>query len=232
MKYIHLPLALILLIPAIAIANTGDATMTPLQNAQELRSHLKSLKSLSFTFVQRTAGQMTGRPRNASGKAYFAREESNSKMRWDYQTPDKQVILNDGDTLTLYFEKLNQMIITSADSLQNDITYIFFSGEGNIEDDFIISGDYNYQPGDTSPENSFKVIKLSPRSETSQIKSIQLWVSSIQEIKRIEIRDNFDTVTLLTISNVEKDTLFENGTLKEKNLFAFTPPEGTELIHQ
>jgi len=199
--------------------------------AHTLRAHLNGLSSLRFVFTQRTMGQMSGRPRQASGEAFFVKTDGGSKMRWNYTAPDRQVIISDGKTLQMYFEKLNQLILAPAESLQEDITYSFFTGEGNIEDTFLVAdGLEDGEPSAT--DNAYEVIKLTPKSPTTQIQNIRLWITNKTEIKRIEIRDTFETLTMLNLSSTEENTLIENGSLKIKDLFTFTPPEGTEIIQQ
>lgn len=216
-------------VPIVTFADSSSDKS--LETAKQLSQHLDSLTSLSFQFTQRTTGQMSGRPRQASGTAYFVKNDNDAKMRWNYSAPDFQVIISDGTTLSMYFEKMNQMIVTPAESLQQDVTYSFFTGSGNIEADFLI------QPGTEETEqgsynHGFEVIKLIPRAPTSQTKDIRLWVTNSSQIKRIEIRDNFDTITLLNISNIEENTLVKDGVLTNTALFDFTPPEGTEIINQ
>ncbi len=211
-----------------ALSATEDEK--PLQIAQQLADHLSSLDSLSFTFTQRTMGQMSGRPRQASGQAYFAKTDEGAKVRWNYQTPDSQVILSDGTTLIMYFSNLNQMIVAPADTLQQDITYSFFTGQSDLHHDFIVKE--GPEPEETSEMNDYASILLVPRETRSQIKDIRLWILDTTQIKRIEIRDTFDTVTLLNLSNIKENSLTASGKLIDEDFFQFTPPEGTEIIHQ
>lgn len=217
------------LFPVVAVADSSSDQS--LETAKRLSQHLDSLMSLNFQFTQRTTGQMSGRPRQASGTAYFVKNDNNAKMRWNYSAPDLQVIISDGTTLLMYFEKMKQMIVTPAESLQQDVTYSFFTGSGNIEADFLILPGLE-ETEEESPDNGFEVIKLIPRAPTSQTKDIRLWITPTSQIKRIEIRDNFDTITLLSISNIEENSLVKEGLLINTTLFDFTPPEGTEIINQ
>ncbi len=204
---------------------------TPLQVAQQLREHLGGLSNLSFNFAQRTKGQLSGRARQASGKAYFVKDDKTALMRWDYQAPERQVIVSDGKELSMYFENLNQMIIAPAESLSEDVTYSFFVSKTKIEDDFLVVPgiEANVENGDLA---QFEVIKLIPKSPTSQIKNIRLWVTAVNHIKRIEILDTFDTLTLLNISNIEENSLSLSNKINEKSFFQFDPPQGTEIIRQ
>lgn len=217
------------LLPIVSVADSSSDKS--LETAKHLSQHLDSLTSLSFQFTQRTTGQMSGRPRQASGTAYFVKIDNEAKMRWNYSAPDFQVIISDGKTLSMYFERMKQMIVTPAESLQQDVTYSFFTGSGNIEADFLILSGAEEMEQELY-DHGFEVIKLIPRAPTSQTKDIRLWVTNTSQIKRIEIRDNFDTITLLNISNIEENSLVKDGVLTNTALFDFTPPEGTEIINQ
>ena len=132
----------------------------------------------------------------------------------------------------MYFAKLKQMIITPADSLQQDLTYSFFSGAGDLENDFqILPPDPEVGQTDTD-RDSFKIIKLIPRTPRSQVSTIHVWVTADSLIQRMEIRDSFDTVTILNFSTIKVDSLVSENAQALDALFSFTPPEGTEIIHQ
>jgi len=217
-----------------AAAETGS---TPLNAARQLKERLETLSSLHFQFSQRTEGQMSGRIRTAQGEAYFIKNGEEAKMRWDYLTPERQIIISDGSRLTMYFADLNQMIIAPADSLQQDITYTFFTGTRSIEEDFVVrkgeknSGN-NESSGQTNTPPTTQIVKLLPKSPESQVKSIRLWIVAKSMIKRIEIIDKFDTITTLDISNVEENSLTNGSDAVDDDFFNFTPPKNTEIIRQ
>ena len=48
----------------------------------------------------------------------------------------------------------------------------------------------------------------------------------------MEIRDSFDTTTILNFSNIKVDSLIGENPQSLDALFTFVPPEGTEIIHQ
>lgn len=207
------------------------AELSALEIARSLSDQLSRLDSLRFTFTQTTSGQLSGRTRQASGQAYFVREGETTRMRWNYQPPERQVIISDGEMLTMYFENLKQMIIAPADRLQQDVTYSFFTGKKDIEDEFIV------QPAIVEADSfeelrDSEVIKLIPKSFDSQISDIRLWITGDRQLKRIEIIDNFETVTILNLNEIEENSLTRNGELIDKNLFVFEPPQGTEIIRQ
>ncbi|MEA3467418.1 MAG: outer membrane lipoprotein carrier protein LolA [Thermodesulfobacteriota bacterium] len=220
---------------------SGSATAlaeSPEAVASRLQSRYDKIQSLSFDFIQDTRGQLSGRPKRGRGQAFFVKIPTASKtsdkiqsgkMRWNYSSPDRQVLVSDGKTFSMYFSSLEQMIITPAEALQQDLTYSFFTGSGILVEDFTI-----LPPDQSSATTQDKtaVIKLVPKAKQSQVASIHLWVTDNSLIRRIEMLDHFDTLTVLNFSSLKVNTLdADDGALMEK-LFNFTPPEGTEIIHQ
>jgi len=200
--------------------------------AIRLQSRYDTMASLTFDFIQSTRGQLSGRPKKGRGQAFFVKDtnkkEITGKMRWNYSSPDRQVLVSDGVNFSMYFESLQQMIVSSAKTLQRDLTYSFFTGSGNLLQDFTIL------PPDTRGDNSLQtvVIKMIPNAKQSQVAAIHLWVTKESLIRRIEILDQFDTLTVLNFSNLKVNTLDTTNMDLMLKLFSFTPPEGTEIIHQ
>jgi outer membrane lipoprotein carrier protein len=224
--------ALCIMILAGFAGTAAGSDESPADIGSRLQAKYNKIRSLTFDFNQQTSGQLTGRGGRGSGKAYFLKTGKKSKMLWNYTAPEQQVILSDGATLSMYFAKLKQMIITPADSLQQDLTYSFFSGAGDLENDFQIQPPDPLVGQTDTDRDSFKIIKLVPRTPRSQVSTIHLWVTADSLIQRMEIRDSFDTVTILNFSAIKVDSLLSENAQTVNALFSFTPPEGTEIIHQ
>ena len=212
---------------------------SPEDIAQRLQQTYDQIKSLSFHFSQNTKGELSGRPQQGSGTAWFVKEKKSAgtpgtpgKMRWDYATPEKQILVSDGVKLSMYFAKLEQMIVSPAETMRSDITYSFFTGTGNLLKDFSISApNPEFTPGKEDAGRS-KVIKLTPKENQSQVSEIHLWVTTDSLIQRIDILDHFDTRTTLDLSDLKVNTLAIDNPKAMDALFTYTPPEGTEIIYQ
>lgn len=210
------------------------AESAPLEYPQEIADRVQknydTMQSLSFNFYQDTRGEMTGKPRKASGKAVFYKAEATQRMRWDYFSPDTQVLVSDGTSFSMYFSGLQQMIVTPAKNLETDLTYSFFIGNGSLRNDFHIRpADEDFQ---SENENEFKVIKLIPKVSQSQVQDIHIWVTNTSLIRRFKIRDLFGTITVLNLSDIEVNSLDGIASTDLDSIFSFDPPEGTEIIHQ
>ncbi len=212
--------------PLWAIA--ASSAHSPQEVAAELQKRYDNMSSLAFDFYQHTSGSVTGRPKTGKGHAKFLKQDKKALMRWDYTEPSIQVLTSDGITFSMYFEELNQQIITPAEKLESDITYAFFIGKGKLAKDFeIVEADPHTKeiPIDATEA---QVIKLIPKKRQSQIQDIHIWVTDNALIGRLQIRDHFDTVTTLSFGNMEVDTL----TTVKPGIFRFSPPTDTEIIAQ
>ena len=168
-------LTIILLIFPVGVHGADDIEY-PEEIADRLQARYDKIDSLTFNFTQSTSGEMTGRPRKASGRAAFVKIEGKSYMRWDYTSPDRQVLVSDGELFSMYFAKLEQVIISPAESLDADLTYAFFTGRGVLKKDFHIRPAEEDFQSESNPE--FKVIKLIPKTAQSQVQDIHLWITS------------------------------------------------------
>ncbi|RUM35347.1 MAG: hypothetical protein DSY58_07030 [Desulfobulbus sp.] len=202
----------------------------PEQQVEKIQNLYRSLTSLSFDFNQLT--QNGGRIRKGAGNALFFRPEGHpGVMRWNYTEPDPQVILNDGIKLSIYTKNDNQVIVTSADALQSDITYAFFVGTRNVLDDFtaLPAGDrflFN------NSEKNIQAVRLEPKEPHPQIKVLHLWFDSNFYIQKLIMEDHFGSLTELTFSKIKSNTLDINSPETLSSITRLDLPPGTEVISQ
>ena len=212
---------LFLLLPPAAAQSPG-----PTEIAMRLQNTYEKAANLVADFHQTTAMKFSARQRQGTGSLIFMKP---GRMRWDYMTPDRQILISDGATISMYFEKNAQMIISDArDYLQSDVTYSFFTGSGDILKDFnIVEPDF-----ENNQEDSY-LIKLVPKVSHPQVSSMHAWVNAQTFLlTHLQIIDHFDTVTDLFFINVKIDTDFYGGQPISEKLFVFTPPDNTEIIRQ
>ena len=205
-------------------ANGTDAMAT----AARLQAAYEDTAGLVADFRQHTAMQLNRRSKSGSGTVVFLKP---GHMRWDYMAPDRQILISDGKTIIMYFEKAKQMIVTAArEYIQCDVTYSFFAGSGNIMEDFTISA------GDSTVDDSAgtSLIKLIPKKAHPQISRLYVWVGDDTSlIHRIRMIDHFDTITDLFFDNIKQlHGTDSNGPVIDSELFSFSPPPGTEIINQ
>ena len=194
--------------------------------ALKLQNTYESATNVIADFKQTTTMKFSSRIRRGSGTMIFSKP---GRMRWDYLNPDYQVLISDGRTISMYFEKSNQMIISDAkDYLQSDVTYSFFAGTGDILRDFDVS-----TPDFTNDTKNTFLLRLIPKSSHPQVALIYAWIThDTFLIAHLQIIDHFDTVTDLFFSNIQIDSDHYGDREINEALFTFIPPANTEIIEQ
>lgn len=215
-------LSFLFLLPIQVMAQSLDL----IEIAQKLQYTYEKASSLMADFNQITSVKSSQRIREGSGSMIFLKP---GRMRWDYITPDHQVLTSDGISISMYFEKSNQMIISDArEYLQSDVTYSFFAGTGDILKDFdVVDPDF-----ENMQENSY-LIKLVPKAAHPHVAYIHAWITAeTYLLQHLQIVDHFDTITDLFFENFQIDSGSYGGREITKNLFSYTPPSNTEIIKQ
>lgn len=216
--------------------NTAAAARAtePVEVAKKLQKTYENTTSIQADFYQITTVPMSSRTKKGAGTMVLKKP---GRLRWDYTAPDQQVIICDGESITMYFAKANQMIYAPAkDYIQSDVTYSFFAGTGDILRDFdVLPPSFEDFPEEgmaangvshtnLPPENIY-VIKLVPKEPHPQVDYLHVWIDTKGFFsKRIRIMDLFGSVTDLSFQNIRT-----NQPVKD-DAFNFSPPAGTEVI--
>lgn len=228
-------LLFLLLLPCNGMAgiNTDDS---PQAQALALQKKYQSLTSLTFSFEQITR---TGtRARKGEGDAVFyryrlaagqpAENTTRSVMRWNYIEPDPQIIVSDGETLSIYTAKDKQLIKTPARELESDITYAFFAGTRDLLDDFTVR--QTDQDKTFTTEKELHSLMLTPREPHNQIRDVRVWFDSEGVIHHMVITDHFDSMTELHFTNIQLNSLPAGDSKTLNEIITFNVPPGTEII--
>jgi len=212
---------------------TGHAaSLSAAQQFTALQKKYQQITSLSFDFTQHTSTRL--RSRLGKGNGIFLRlKRSNNTtvMRWNYTEPDPQIILNDGRNLSIYTKNDRQLIVTSAMELNNDITYSFFSGKGNLTEEFIIEppdNRYNF----TLTGIPLHTLRLVPRKPHPRIKAVQLWFDDAFLIHHLILEDHFDSITRLTFTNIQINSIDADDKSLLHDILTLKVPKNTEIINQ
>jgi len=198
-------------------ASKPDALRLSLDEViQKVEKHY-SVSGFTADFSQTSSIKAMEITDSASGRAFFKRS---GKMRWEYETPDRQIIITDAKTLWVFRPEDNQVMIGKAPSF-------FKGGKGFsfLSDMKVIRQKFDMVL-EKETEKGFFVLKLLPREKTYDIVEIFLWIS----------RNTFDVVKILTYNSYGDETriVFNHIQLKEKlddSLFTFKVPEGTEVLN-
>ena len=207
------------------------------QTMRSVQKRYASLQSLEFDFTQITL--TNGRAKEGKGHAVFcrpaekkgeAKAAASGVIRWHYQQPVEQIIVNDGQEMAMYTPEDKQLLITAAGELETDITYTHFTGTKIILDAFEVSPeDTALQPAKPAPPG--KAFLLTPKQPQSQLKRAQIWVNEELTITQVLMEDHFGSLTELAFTALAYNTL--KGSAKElQALVKLELAPGTETIRQ
>ena len=152
----------------------------------------------------------------ASGKAFFKRP---GMMRWEYEEPDRQIIITDSNTLWVYRPEDNQVMIGKSPS--------FFSGGKGasfLSDMKLIRQKFDITFQEKT-EDGYYVLKLIPKEKTPDVSLIYLSISTETfEIVQITTHNSYGDETIIELSHNRFTPELDDS------MFEFQIPEGVEIL--
>jgi outer membrane lipoprotein carrier protein len=193
-------------------AGGGDDPVRPA--LKRLQERYEATRTLTADFKQTVESPTLAGALESRGTVAF---EKPNRMRWEYASPDKQVIIGDGDTLWIYQPDERQVIkakLGAAFQARTPIT--FLAGLGRLERDFVAS---------LEREDAERwVVKLVPRDDTG-IGTLTLTLKKPDAvIDEARIVDPLGTTTRLALSGERRNVSLA------ADQFRFTPPPGVDVV--
>jgi outer membrane lipoprotein carrier protein len=116
--------------PSVADPGPGEALLV----ARRVQERYDRFQDLSADFAQEMRLRAGGQILRSRGRMYFARP---GRMRWEYETPEVQTIVADGEHLWIHQPEDNQVLrapLERAFQSQTPVSFLF--GLARIERDF------------------------------------------------------------------------------------------------
>jgi outer membrane lipoprotein carrier protein len=183
------------------------------QILDRLQRHYRDTRSFSAKFNEEIA--TVGAPkRNRSGAVSFLKP---GRMRWDFEQPEKETIVSDGETVYSYDPDLNQVVETPLkQALKSSSATSFLLGMGNINRDF--KAEFAGTPSPTGPIN----LKLDAKAGGYKIE-IGLDPKTYN-LTTLRLTDQLGDVTKIDFSDIHNNVELPNST------FAFQTPPGADVV--
>lgn len=174
-------------------------------------------RALSADFVQITRSESLGDEQRQRGRVMMMRPR---KMRWDFKSPDNKLFVTDGETMWVWSEAENQVIVYQ-DFADNTVEMAsLLTDLGKLDDLFEIT----LVEDPEKPARNAYVLRLDPQKE-GNVDHILLHLSHRKlEVQKVIIRDEFGTETELQFSRLETNPEVAD------DAFTFSIPEGAEVI--
>jgi outer membrane lipoprotein carrier protein len=177
----------------------------------DLHAFSTQTRTASGSFVQKVQSRSKA-SQPTSGDFVFARP---GKFRWTYTRPYEQVLVADGEKLSIYDKDLNQVTIRKlGDALGSTPAAILF-GTTDL--------DRTFELKDAGTRDGVSWLDASPKEKDSQFQKISIGFRG-GELAAMELRDALGQTTTLEFSNVKRNAAVDPST------FAFTPPKGADVL--
>jgi outer membrane lipoprotein carrier protein len=177
---------------------------------EDLHTFVGQFQSARGEFSQRaTNGQKTTQ---SSGQFVFARP---GKFRWTYQKPYEQVIVADGEKLTIFDHDLNQVTVRKlTDALGSTPAAILF-GDNALDKSFDLK--------DGGSRDGLEWLEATPKSHDTTFARIDIGFRQ-GELASMELHDALGQTTVLVFTNVQRNAPVTADT------FRFVPPPGADVL--
>ncbi len=221
MKKVWKAFALLVVILFVAAAAAQSETMAPAGAPvskdlklvlDRLQRHYHDTNSFKANFNEEIA--TVGAPkRQRQGTVSFRKP---GRMRWEFNDPEKQTIVSDGETLYSYDPDLNQVVETPLkQALKSSSATSFLLGIGNINQDF--------KARFTTPQTTGQ-IDLLLDAKTGGYKIEVGLDPQTYNLIRLTLIDQLGDVTRITFSDID-----DNVELPD-SIFAFNAPAGADIV--
>ena len=186
----------------VAVAESDPALDRILEGMEQKYAN----SSFSATFLQESTIKAMELTDVASGKVYVRHP---GKMRWEYEKPDRQVIITDGYKLWIYRPEDNQVMTGAAPEFFRD-----GKGASFLSDIKLLRQKFDIEFLEEE-KSLFHELKLIPREKNMDVARIRLSVSMSTfygDETRIELLNS------------------KFGMALDEDLFSFKIPEGVDVL--
>ncbi len=178
----------------------------------KLHRFLETTKTLRADFAQIVVAKNGKRPQQSVGIMMISRP---GKFRWQIEKPYSQLLVGDGEKIWMYDPDLRQVTVKKMDAALGSTPAALLVGSNSLEKNFNLR--------ELGERDGMEWLEATPRSADSGFEKLQLGFSG-DELKAMELFDNFGQTTSLAFTNVQLNPALP------ATQFRFTPPAGADVI--
>ena len=178
----------------------------------DLRAFAAQTRTAKGSFTQRVTSRTRTASQPTSGDFVFARP---GRFRWAYTKPYEQLLVADGEKLSIYDKDLNQVTVRKlGDALGSTPAAILF-GSSDLDKSFALK--------DVGVRDGVAWLEATPKSRDTAFEKVSIGFRN-GELAAMELRDALGQVTMLDFADVERNPKVDAST------FAFVPPKGADVL--
>jgi len=219
-------LLLALLLPAAAVTAApepgwGQTAQAP--TAQDIAARVQNFynqtKTFQADFKQDYLIKMHDKKQTSEGHVIF---EKPGRMSWKYDEPNGNRVVSDGRELKVYDAQNQQMFEQPVDKSQYPAALSFLMGQGELTSSF----DLRLLDAKQMKFEDGYVLEGTPKDPTPAYQKVLLYVDAqTSQVRRVLILDAQGNRNRFDFNNPIVNTPVS------PNVFTFTPPQGTQIIH-
>ena len=208
--YLHLIfLTVFLSVPASSFALDAIGIVDKIQKQYD------ATNTFQAQFTQKSFLRILGQSQKAEGVVYIKKP---GKMKWEYNAPDRQVLISNPEGLWLYLPDEQQVTKMQVQSVYSSNTpALFLAGRGQLTQSFSIKK--------VTEKDGLYIAELIPRDKLKNLaKMVLLADKNNFQIVGSRVYDNLGNKTEMIFRKIQT-----NPDLDE-NIFSFEVPKGVEVI--
>jgi len=200
-------LCMAVLMPGLAAAAThsGNAIM-------RMQAFLKDVHSLKADFTQVVLDANLQQVRKSVGTLAIKRPD---RFRWDYATPNKEIIVADGKRVWIYDVELQQVTVKPMTGTLAASPAVLLSGSNDVDKSFTVK--------DLGAADGLEWVRLTPKVQDTDFQNVKMGFRG-NMVSVMELKDVLGNLTRITFRHV-----ILNPSIPD-SLFQFTPPAGADVI--
>ncbi len=180
----------------------------------------KNVITLSADFQQALSIALTDEVQKSEGTFILHAPE---QFYMEYEAPEKQKVISDGQKVWIYDQEMKQVIIRSAEVIDPTLNPLYFLS--HVNDDYLAElKDEVKVDGKTCWH---LILKVKEKNDASVIRKMEVWADKNDcQVRQFQIFNANDDYTTYTLKKVKI-----NPPLKTDQ-FAFLIPKGVEVIDE
>lgn len=190
----------------IAAVSSRDSAVAQMQH------FLSDVHSLKADFTQVVMDPGLRKVKQSRGTLLIKRP---NRFRWDYASPNKEIIVADGERVWMYDVELQQVTVKSLSGTLAASPAVLLSGSNDVSRNFRIQ--------DLGSKDGMAWVGLTPKVKDTDFEDVRLgFVRGTVAV--MELKDTLGNITRITFNHVVR-----NPTISDDK-FRFTPPPGADVI--
>ncbi|MEY2700209.1 MAG: outer rane lipoprotein chaperone LolA [Pseudomonadota bacterium] len=188
------------------------AEAVPLDTVGQLKLLLQRTSTMQGDFTQQRIGENGQTLSSSQGVFYLHRP---GQFRWEYQSPQHQLIVAASGKVSIYDVDLEQVTVKNLGKAVGATPALLLTGDAPLDRDFIMEAQGH--------EDEMDWVRLVPRDEESSFRYVMIGLQQGQ-LSGMELSDQFGQLTRIYFSHMQQ------GMAIAPAMFQFSAPKGVDVL--